>query len=150
MHNRSEDAFKPDVYGDEITIERTINREQGGTTWRLRGKRHGNKIMSTKKAEIDDMCSAMGIQIDNTLTTLSQDQSRAFLANSDAYKKYAVGRDRARATLRDSLLTGAHLPPSSSSRARVSPGSSKSTKSWTRSSGRSTGTLKRSRAACPT
>jgi chromosome segregation ATPase len=87
--NGGPDAHRPDVYGDEITIERTIMRE-GASTWKIRGKKHGQKEISKKREELTNICQAMSIQIDNPLTVLTQDQSRNFLASSDPAKKYDV------------------------------------------------------------
>ncbi len=88
--NCGADAYLPEVYGDEIVIERTIMRE-GASTWKTRGKLHGNKEIAKSRDEINEITRHMLIQIDNPLTVLTQDQSRAFLATSDPKKKYEVG-----------------------------------------------------------
>lgn len=38
------------------------------------------------------MMDHFDIQVDNPMTILTQDMSRAFLSTSDAHKKYEVGR----------------------------------------------------------
>lgn len=63
---------------------------EGVHTWKIRGKLLGNKEIAKTKEEITNITQHMMIQIDNPLTVLTQDQSRAFLASSDPTKKYEV------------------------------------------------------------
>lgn len=50
LANRGEDAFKPDVYGEEITVERTINKAGGGA---YKIKNDEGKTVDTKKSTLD-------------------------------------------------------------------------------------------------
>ncbi|GAA6008829.1 hypothetical protein JCM11491_003798 [Sporobolomyces phaffii] len=85
LANRGEDAFKPDVYGDEITIERTIHRTGSGG-YKL--KNEDGKTVDTKKATLDSILDHFNLQVDNPMTVLTQDQSRQFLAKASAKDKY--------------------------------------------------------------
>lgn len=87
LRNRGPDAFKPDLYGPSIIVERRISRD-GGTTWKLKDA-HG-KLVSNKKSELNLILEQFNIQIDNPCNILMQDKSREFLANSKPKAKYQV------------------------------------------------------------
>jgi hypothetical protein len=95
LKNDGEDPFKPEVWGDEITIERIIAKE-GTSGWKVRSALDGDraKPRSTSRETIITMMDFFDIQVDNPMTVLSQDMSRAFLSTSDSHKKYEV-RSRA-------------------------------------------------------
>ncbi|GAA5994173.1 DNA repair protein SMC6 [Rhodotorula paludigena] len=84
LANKGEEAFQRDVYGDSITIERTINKTGGG----YKIKNHEGKTVETKKATLDAILDAFNVQVDNPLTVLTQDQSRQFLASASEKDKY--------------------------------------------------------------
>ncbi|KAK0529153.1 Structural maintenance of chromosomes protein 6 [Tilletia horrida] len=86
MRNEGVEAFKPDLYGKRIIIERRI-MAQGGTSWKL--KNHAGKVVSTKREEIDAYCDHTNIQVDNPMNVLSQDAARQFLSSSHAKDKYS-------------------------------------------------------------
>lgn len=85
LRNCGADAFRPDVYGDTITIERRLNADGGGS-WKIRGT-HG-RVVSTKREELDAICDHANIQVDNPMNILSQDAARQFLGSSQAEDKY--------------------------------------------------------------
>ncbi|GAA5883202.1 hypothetical protein JCM16303_007304 [Sporobolomyces ruberrimus] len=85
LANRGEDAFKRDVYGDEITVERTLNKSGGGG---YKIKNSEGKTVDTKKATLDAFLDHFNLQVDNPMTVLTQDQSRQFLAKASAKDKY--------------------------------------------------------------
>ncbi|GAA5839517.1 hypothetical protein JCM3766R1_003566 [Sporobolomyces carnicolor] len=85
LANRGEDAFKPDVYGEEITVERTINKAGGGA---YKIKNDEGKTVDTKKSTLDAILDHFNLQVDNPMTVLTQDQSRQFLAKASARDKY--------------------------------------------------------------
>lgn len=111
LANKGEEAFKPDVYGDEITIERTLNKSGGGG---YKIKNSDGKTVDAKKTTLDAIrewtaritlsndvvvISSMNLtvdrfnlQVDNPMTVLTQDQSRQFLAKASAKDKYNVSR----------------------------------------------------------
>ncbi|GAA5952187.1 hypothetical protein JCM8115_003527 [Rhodotorula mucilaginosa] len=85
LANVGEDAFLHNIYGDEITIERTINKAGGGG---YKIKNAEGKTVDTKKATLDKILDSFNIQVDNPMTVLTQDQSRQFLASASAKDKY--------------------------------------------------------------
>lgn len=91
LTNKGSDAYKADVYGDEIIIERKLLRDGGG---QYKIKSSNNKTVSTKREELVAICDHMSIQIDNPLTVLSQDMARQFLNSSSSHDKYMVSGRR--------------------------------------------------------
>ncbi|KAJ8660440.1 hypothetical protein O0I10_003898 [Lichtheimia ornata] len=87
LTNKGSDAYKADVYGDEIIIERKLLRDGGG---QYKIKSSNNKTVSTKREELVAICDHMSIQIDNPLTVLSQDMARQFLNSSSSHDKYML------------------------------------------------------------
>ncbi|GAA5952783.1 hypothetical protein JCM21900_005801 [Sporobolomyces salmonicolor] len=85
LANKGEDSFKPDMYGTEITIERTMNKSGGGN---YKIKNSEGKTVDTKKATLDLILDHFNIQVDNPMTVLTQDQSRQFLASASPKDKY--------------------------------------------------------------
>ncbi|KAF9585666.1 Structural maintenance of chromosomes protein 6 [Lunasporangiospora selenospora] len=85
IRNRGPDAFKPDVYGESIIIERRISRD-GTSGYRI--KSAVGKLVSNKREELSAMCDHMNIQVDNPMNVLSQDTARQFLQSSTPEDKY--------------------------------------------------------------
>lgn len=86
MRNQGSDAYRPDVYGHAITIERRIHTDGAGT-WKI--KNADGKIVSTKREELDAICDYANIQVDNPMNILSQDAARQFLGSSQPEDKYS-------------------------------------------------------------
>ena len=86
IRNRGRDAFRPDAYGELITIERRINADGNGA-WKIRGA-HG-KTVSTKREELDAICDHANIQVDNPMNILTQDAARQFLGSAQPEDKYS-------------------------------------------------------------
>ncbi|BGP39124.1 Structural maintenance of chromosomes protein 6 [Rhodotorula kratochvilovae] len=84
LANKGEEAFQHHIYGDSITVERTINKSGGA----YKIKNHEGKVVETKKAVLDAILDAFNIQVDNPMTVLTQDQSRQFLASASPKDKY--------------------------------------------------------------
>jgi chromosome segregation ATPase len=92
LSNKGNDAFEPEKYGSEITIERTIRRDTTSAPYSLRSET-GKKV-SSKKTDLDAILDTFNIGVSNPMTFLSQDQARSFLtASSDAdkYKHFMRG-----------------------------------------------------------
>ncbi|KAK3117191.1 Structural maintenance of chromosomes protein 6 [Teratosphaeriaceae sp. CCFEE 6253] len=85
IRNRGEGAYKPELYGRSITVERNFSRS-GNNVYKL--KNSEDKTVSTKKADLDDLLDYFGLQIDNPINVLTQDLARQFLANSSPSDKY--------------------------------------------------------------
>lgn len=101
--NKGPDAYKPDVYGEHIIIERRISKD-GASGYKIKSSSTG-KTISTKREELAAICDHMSIQVDNPLTILSQDSARQFLNSSTPEDKYKVSVDtHSRLTILDAQL----------------------------------------------
>ncbi|KAH8727160.1 dna repair protein-like protein rad18 [Phaeosphaeriaceae sp. PMI808] len=85
IKNQGALAYKPSQYGDSITVERHFNKS-GTTGFKL--KDQDGRVVSTKKAELEDILDAFSMQIDNPMNVLTQDMARQFLNNSTPKDKY--------------------------------------------------------------
>lgn len=74
-------AYKPDVYGEKITIVREFNKE-GTNNYKI--KSESGTICSNQKKEITNIVEAMDIPVDNPLCILTQQNSKKFLISKDA------------------------------------------------------------------
>lgn len=85
LRNEGEDAYKHDVYGDTISIERKLSKEgSGGYTIRA----HSGAVVSRKREELTEILDHVQLQVDNPMTVLTQDTARLFLGNSSTKDKY--------------------------------------------------------------
>lgn len=100
--NKGTDAYKPDVYGEFIMVERRISKN-GSSGYKI--KTSGGKTVSTKREELIAICDHMSIQVDNPLTFLSQDSARQFLSSSTPEDKYKVCDIKWRIALINKLIT---------------------------------------------
>ncbi|KAG4302605.1 hypothetical protein PCK1_001189 [Pneumocystis canis] len=85
LKNTGEDAYMHDIYGDTIIIERRFTRESSGG---YKIKSADNRVISTKRDELDAINDHMGLQVDNPMIILTQDTARQFLGGSTAEEKY--------------------------------------------------------------
>lgn len=85
IKNQGDGAYKPDLYGRSITVERNFTRV-GTSGFKL--KNAEDKLMSTKKADLDDILDFFAFQLDNPINVLTQDMARQFLSNSTPADKY--------------------------------------------------------------
>ncbi|SAM00180.1 hypothetical protein [Absidia glauca] len=85
--NKGPDAYKPDIYGDCIIVDRRLLRD-GMNSFKI--KDHRGKVVSVKREELTAICDHMSIQVDNPLTMLSQDSARQFLNSSSPSDKYKL------------------------------------------------------------
>lgn len=85
LFNNGTMAFKRDIYGDSITVVRSI-----GTTTSYKIKNWRGKVLSTKQSELESMLQTLNIQIDNPICILNQDISRTFLVSSKPAEKYEL------------------------------------------------------------
>ncbi|XP_063898967.1 structural maintenance of chromosomes protein 6 [Helicoverpa armigera] len=88
IKNSSPKSYKHHIYGDFITIVRTINAS-GGSSYKV--KTASGDVVSTKFEEVNSIILAHDIQVDNPISVLNQDDARSFHA-SDAKKKYSLFR----------------------------------------------------------
>jgi chromosome segregation ATPase len=85
MKNQGSMAYKPEQYGDSIIAERHFNTA-GASGFKLKDR--NGRIVSTKKAELEDIVDAFALQLDNPMNVLTQDQARQFLNSSNPKEKY--------------------------------------------------------------
>ncbi|GAM83237.1 hypothetical protein ANO11243_012230 [Dothideomycetidae sp. 11243] len=85
IKNQGELAYQHDMYGDSIFVERTFNRS-GTSAFKLQSA--NCRTISTKRVDLEDMLDYLGLQLDNPLNVLSQDDARQFLSNSTPRDKY--------------------------------------------------------------
>ncbi|TQN69120.1 Structural maintenance of chromosomes protein 6, partial [Colletotrichum shisoi] len=85
IKNQGIDAYSHDLYGDTITVERHFSRA-GASGFKL--KSVTGRIVSTKKADVDEISEYWALQVDNPLNVLSQDNARQFLNSSSPSMKY--------------------------------------------------------------
>ena len=85
IKNQGESAYRPDVYGKSIIVERTITKSSSGG---FKIKNAMGKIVSTKKSDLDEALDFFALQLDNPMNVLTQDMARQFLNNSSATEKY--------------------------------------------------------------
>ncbi|KAI1428915.1 hypothetical protein F5Y12DRAFT_582489 [Xylaria sp. FL1777] len=86
LKNQGEDAYKPDLYGDSIICERWFTKT-GSSGFKV--KSAAGRIISAKKAEVDDIVEWYCLQVDNPLNVLSQDNARQFLNAATPVMKYS-------------------------------------------------------------
>lgn len=87
IRNSGPDAIDPEKYGDEITIRRRLYASGNASQWKVWG---GNKPIPDARKAVVEICDLYNIQVDNPMTVLTQDQSRAFLSDAEPRKKYDV------------------------------------------------------------
>ncbi|CAK7207905.1 Structural maintenance of chromosomes protein 6 [Sporothrix eucalyptigena] len=85
IKNCGDDAYEHDVYGDSIIVERHFS-DSGASSFKL--KSATERVISTKRADVDDIVEYFYLQVDNPLNVLSQDNARQFLNSASATLKY--------------------------------------------------------------
>lgn len=85
IKNEGANAHKPNLYGRSIYVERYFSRS-GTSGFRL--KDENKKLVSVKKADLEDIIEDFALQLDNPLNVLTQDQARQFLNDSTPALKY--------------------------------------------------------------
>ena len=76
------DAYKFEVFGDMITVERRINASNGSSQYFLKDA-HG-KVRAKKREDLDGMLSVLNIDAANPVAVMTQDTARNFLAGSSS------------------------------------------------------------------
>ncbi|EGD82098.1 hypothetical protein PTSG_02778 [Salpingoeca rosetta] len=78
MKNSGSEAFKPEIYGDVIHVERVITKK--GSTYTMYDANNNKK--ATSRRSVLDMCDHFNIQIDNPVSILTQEVAKTFLTDS--------------------------------------------------------------------
>lgn len=85
LKNQGADAYQPDVYGQTIIVERNFSKT-GTSNFKL--KNAVGRVVSNKKADVEEIIEYFQMQIDNPMSVLSQDNARQFLSTSTPAAKY--------------------------------------------------------------
>ncbi|TQV98300.1 hypothetical protein V2A60_007945 [Cordyceps javanica] len=85
LKNAGSDAYQPDIYGESIIVERHFSKT-GSSGFKI--KTADDKLVSTRKQEVDEISEWFALQMGNPLTILSQDNARQFLNSATPAQKY--------------------------------------------------------------
>ena len=85
IKNKGDSSYQSELYGDSIIVERHFSRS-GNSNFKL--KSSTGKLISTRKADLEEICDYFALQIDNPMNVLTQDMARQFLSNSTPQEKY--------------------------------------------------------------
>lgn len=85
LRNVGRDAFKQEVYGDSIIINRKLSVD-GGSQYKI--KSSSGTIVSNRKDELTHILDQFNIQVDNPVMILNQETSRNFLQSKNPKDKY--------------------------------------------------------------
>lgn len=83
--NKGDEAFRPDEFGDHITVERRLYPD-GASTYKIRSE--ADEVVSTKRDDLMMLLEHFNIQVDNPISVLNQDTSRNFLNSREPQDKY--------------------------------------------------------------
>ncbi|XP_062092192.1 structural maintenance of chromosomes protein 6A [Humulus lupulus] len=84
INNEGDDAFKQQIYGSTITIERRISESTSSTVLKdVRGKK-----VASKKEELRELVDHFNIDVENPCVIMSQDKSREFLHSGNDKDKF--------------------------------------------------------------
>ncbi|KAF9602404.1 hypothetical protein IFM89_027533 [Coptis chinensis] len=84
VKNQGEDAFKPEIYGDLIIIERRISESTSSTVL----KDHQGKKVASRKEDLHELVEHFNIDVENPCVIMSQDKSREFLHSGNDKEKF--------------------------------------------------------------
>lgn len=85
IKNRGEGSYQPELYGHSVIVERHFNRS-GTSGFKI--KNSEGRVVTTKRADLEDICDYFALQLDNPMNVLSQDAARQFLNSSSPSDKY--------------------------------------------------------------
>jgi chromosome segregation ATPase len=88
LTNRGEEAFQPEIYGDEIIIQRNISKD-GSSGFKIKSSRD-HRVVSSRRDGLQTILDHFMIQADNPLNVLNQDAAKKFLNSSSSKQKYDV------------------------------------------------------------
>ncbi|KAH6821922.1 structural maintenance of chromosomes 6A [Perilla frutescens var. hirtella] len=84
IKNRGEDAFKHELYGDIIIVERRISESTSSITL----KNSQGRRICTKREDLRELVEHFNIDVENPCTIMSQDKSREFLHSGSGKDKF--------------------------------------------------------------
>ncbi|XP_050223686.1 structural maintenance of chromosomes protein 6B-like isoform X2 [Mercurialis annua] len=84
LKNQGDEAFKHEIYGDAIIIERRINQSTSSTIL----KDFQGKKVASRKDELRELIEHFNIDVENPCVIMSQDKSREFLHSGNDKDKF--------------------------------------------------------------
>ncbi|XP_973544.4 structural maintenance of chromosomes protein 6 [Tribolium castaneum] len=87
LYNGGPMAYRPNVYGDKITIIRNLTAS-GGSSYRI--KAADGAVIASQLREIHNITTSLNIQVDNPVCILNQDTSRNFLSSNNPKNKFIL------------------------------------------------------------
>lgn len=84
IKNQGPDAFRPEIYGDLIIIERRIGLGSGSTVL----KDHQGRKVASRREELHEIVEHFNIDVENPCVIMSQDKSREFLHSGSDKDKF--------------------------------------------------------------
>ncbi|GFY84291.1 structural maintenance of chromosomes 6A [Actinidia rufa] len=84
IKNQGDDAFKADVYGDVIIIERRISETTNSTVL----KNHQGRKVASRKEDLRELIEHFNIDVENPCVIMTQDKSREFLHSGNDKDKF--------------------------------------------------------------
>ncbi|ORX60808.1 P-loop containing nucleoside triphosphate hydrolase protein [Piromyces finnis] len=85
IRNKGHDAYKPEIYGERIIIERRLSKD-GVNGYKI--KNSSGKVIASNRKELNNILDHMCIQVDNPMNILNQDLARQFISSSTPEEKY--------------------------------------------------------------
>ena len=102
------EAYRPDLYGDLITIERRITKKSH--SWSFKSAE--NKVISRKKDELEHILHALGLNASNPVTVMTQNTARGLLGSTTSkadQEKYELYMDATQlGTIAENLAVTKH------------------------------------------
>ncbi|WAQ83634.1 hypothetical protein PtA15_4A82 [Puccinia triticina] len=86
LTNRGEEAYQPEIFGDEIIIQRHLSAD-GSSGLKIKSGRD-HRVISNRRDALQAILDHFMIQADNPLNVLSQDAAKKFLNSSSSKQKY--------------------------------------------------------------
>lgn len=84
IKNQGEDAFKHDIYGDVIMLERRITESTSTSVL----KDYQGKKVASRREDIRELVEHFNIDVENPCVVMSQDKSREFLHSGNDKDKF--------------------------------------------------------------
>lgn len=90
LWNTGEDAFQPEVFGEQLTIERTIKlgssaAAAASSSWKLLN--HLGQKVSTTKKRIDDLLDHLNINAGNPLAVMTQVREEVVVVGAKSQRR---------------------------------------------------------------
>ena len=85
LKNEGNVAYMPEDYGKTIIVERHFTKS-GSSGFKIKNEK--GRVITTRKADLEEISDYFALQIDNPMNVLSQDLARQFIGSSSPSEKY--------------------------------------------------------------